>query len=371
MGILSILDRKLKKGVYDRMLKRFKKEYFKYIILTIFVLLIAIFIIPVSLPIILALLTAIIMEPLVKFTQRTFKWKRKPAVITNFFLFIIIVSGILYFVITKLISQLIYTSKVIPYHLNSLTGVWIDVQNNLFKFTEGLPKEVVESIQDKFDSTLMSMKDALLDLLSYTNITALLTNIPNFLISFIVFIIALFLFMLDLESLRSRFYLYLSEGTAEKVRVMTSSVKKVTIGFMKAQILASFIILGASLIGLLFIITPKYAIIMAIVIWIIDIIPVLGSIIIVAPWAIYQYITGDIVLGTKLTILAIILLIIRRAVEPKLMGSQMGISPLAILIAMFIGAKLFGFLGFIIGPLVVILFITAKESGMIRLNFKL
>lgn len=353
------------------MLRLFKKEYVKYIVLFLILLVIAIFILPVSVPIILALLTAIIIEPLVKFTERTFKWKRKPAVITNFLFFIIIISAFLYFVITKLISQLIYTSKVFPFHLNNLTGIWIDVQNNLFKYTEGLPKEVVESIQDKFDSTLNSMKDALLDLLSYSNISALLTNIPNFLISFIVFIISLFLFMLDLENLRIKFFSYLSESTAEKVRFMATSIKKVVIGFLKAQILASFIILGASLIGLLFIITPKYAVIMALVIWIIDIIPILGSIAVLAPWAIYHYITGDIVLGTKLTILAIILLIIRRAVEPKLMGSQMGISPLAILIAMFIGAKLFGFLGFMLGPLVVILFITAKETGMIKLNFKL
>lgn len=96
---------------------------------------------------------------------------------------------------------------------------------------------------------------------------------------------------------------------------------------MKAQIIASFIILGASFIGLLLIITPKYALIMAIVIWIIDIIPILGSIAVLAPWAVYHYLTGDMVMGTKLTILAVILLVIRRAVEPKLMGSQMGVSP--------------------------------------------
>lgn len=352
-------------------LKFFKREYIKYIILFIFILIIFIFILPVSIPIILALVTAIIMEPLVKFVQRTFKWKRKPAVITNFFFFIIIISAILYFATTKLINQLIYTSKIFPSYLNNLTGVWIDIQNNLFKYTEGLPAEVVQSIQDKFDSTLNSMKDALLDLLSYANITALLTNVPNFLISFIVFIIALFLFMLDLESMRTKLFYYLSDNTAEKVRFMFSSVKKVAIGFLRAQILASFIVLGASFIGLLFITNLKYAFIMAIVIWIIDVIPILGSIVILAPWAIYHFITGNIVLGTKLTVLAIILLIIRRAVEPKLMGAQMGISPLAILIAMFIGAKLFGFLGFMIGPLIVILFLTAKEAGMIKLNFKL
>ncbi|TQR17870.1 sporulation integral membrane protein YtvI [Psychrobacillus vulpis] len=348
----------------------FNKKYIKYFFILLFLLLIAIFILPVSVPIVLALLTAILLEPIVKFTQQTFKWSRKPAVITNFILFLTIITAILYFGITKLISQLIITTKVVPNYLNNLTGMWIDMQNNLFKYTEGLPVEVVTSIQKKFEDTLKSLQDSLLDLLSYSNITALLTNIPNFLVSFIVFIVALFLFMLDLEKLRIKFFHYLSESTAEKVRFMSEGIKKVAFGFVKANILASFFILGAALIGL-FIIVPKYAIVMSIIIWIVDIIPILGSIIVLAPWALYHFLTGDAVLGTKLTILAVILIIIRRTVEPKIMGSQMGISPLAVLIAMFIGAKLFGFLGFLIGPLIVILFITAKESGMIKLNFKI
>ena len=175
--------------------------------------------------------------------------------------------------------------------------------------------------------------------------------------------------MLDLNKLQFKFFQYLSDNTAEKVTFMYSGIKKVIVGFMKAQFLASLFILGASFIGLLFII-PKYALVMSIVIWIIDLIPILGSIIIVAPWATYYLLIGDVAMGTKLSILAIVLLIIRRAVEPKLMGSQMGVSPLAILIAMFIGAKLLGVLGFLIGPLLVILFITAKESGIIKMNFK-
>ena len=43
----------------------------------------------------------------------------------------------------------------------------------------------------------------------------------------------------------------------------------------------------------------------------------------------------------------------------------------AILIAMFIGLKLFGFLGFFIGPLLVILFTTAREANIIRFNIKI
>jgi predicted PurR-regulated permease PerM len=58
-------------------------------------------------------------------------------------------------------------------------------------------------------------------------------------------------------------------------------------------------------------------------------------------------------------------------VEPKVMGEQIGLSPLATLISMFIGLKLFGFLGLFIGPLIVILFTTAREAGIIKLEFKI
>ena len=75
--------------------------------------------------------------------------------------------------------------------------------------------------------------------------------------------------------------------------------------------------------------------------------------------------------GTKLTILAVVLLVIRRIVEPKVMGAQIGLNPLPTLVAMFVGLKLFGFIGFFIGPLLVILFTAARDSGMIRINFKI
>src|SRR5690606_13800018 len=109
----------------------------------------------------------------------------------------------------------------------------------------------------------------------------------------------------------------------------------------------------------------------SLVIWIIDIIPILGSIIILAPWSLYQYVSGDIALGTKLAILAAILMVVRRTVEPKVMGNQIGLSPLPPLIGMFVGLKLFGVFGLFIGPMIVILFNTAREAGIIKLNFKL
>lgn len=348
----------------------FNKRNFIILGTIIVILLAFIYIVPVSLPIILALLTAMLFDPLVKIAEKQFKWTRQPAVIVVFLLIVTFISGILYYTVTRLIGKLIDFTQKTPEYFNSLSSMWIDMQNKLFQFTASMPTEVVDAAQEEFKNIFDSIRVSISELVSYENITSLLTNIPNFLVSFIVFTIALFLFMLELPELKRLFFDSLTDSTEEKVRFMFNKLNKILFGFLKAQVLVSLIIFAVSFIGLL-IITPKYAFVMSVIIWIIDLIPILGSIIILGPWSIYYFVSGNISMGTQLAVLAIILLIIRRTVEPKVMGSQIGLKPLPTLIAMFIGLKLFGVLGFFIGPLIVILFTTAIEAKIIRFNFKL
>lgn len=340
------------------------------VLFLLILVLIAIFILPVSIPIILALLTALLFEPLVKLTELKFKCKRKVSVISVYIFIVAMLAIIIYYTVTSLIGRIIQFTKDAPEYLNKLSGVWIDFQNKIFLYTSGLPEDVVKSMQNGFNDILNSFRDSLLSFFNSEKIVSLASEIPNFLVSLIVFMIALFLFMLELPELKAMVFRHLTMDTAKKVRYMTVKLNSVIFGFMKAQLLVSFIILAVAFVGLLFI-APKYALIMSIVIWIIDVIPILGSIIVLAPWALYQFVSGDIAMGTKLTILAIVLLVIRRTIEPKVMGNQIGLSPLPTLIGMFIGLKLFGVLGFFIGPMIVILFNTAREAGIIKLNFKL
>jgi len=337
------------------------------VIITIFML---IFIIPVSIPLIFALLMAILIDPLVTFTQKKWKWNRKIAVTSVFIFILTVFSLILYYTITQLVVKIIKVTKAAPDYLNSLAGLWIDSQSKLFQYTSIFPDEVVKPIRKEFKDIFESMRESILNLLNYEKMLTLMTEIPDFLVSFIVFLVALFLLMLELPELKKTLFRHLTTATAEKVRYMISKLNSVIWGFLKAQLLVSLIVLIVTFVGLL-LITPKYAIVMSLVIWIIDIIPILGSIIILAPWAFYLYISGDVATAIKLTILAVILLIIRRTVEPKVMGTHIGLAPLPTLITMFIGLKLLGFFGLFIGPFVVILLTTAREAGMIKLNFRI
>lgn len=332
-------------------------------------ILISIYILPISIPLIIALITAIFLEPLVNFIQKKFKWRRKSSVISVFILFLVIVSALLYWTITQLVGQIIQFTKMVPEYINSLSAMWDEFQGFFFRSTRDMPVEVVSSFETELAGIMEEIRNWILTIVNYDTISNLLTGIPSFLVSFIVFLIALFLFMLDLPDLKVMLFNRLKDSTAEKVRFMFARLNKVIFGFLKAQFLVSCIIFIVSLAALAFI-APEYAIVMSLLIWLIDFIPILGSIIVLTPWFTYEFITGDIVQGTQLAILALVLLIIRRTVEPKVMGTQIGLSPLATLIAMFIGLQLIGFLGFFIGPLIVILFTSAREAGMIKIDFK-
>ncbi|TYR77649.1 sporulation integral membrane protein YtvI [Rossellomorea vietnamensis] len=352
------------------MTKFLSKKMIMISITVIFTILLLYYILPVSIPLIAAIVTALLLDPAVKMLERRFKIKRKLAVLVVFIIFILSIGVISYFVITKVVGEGVKLVEDIPLYINQLSDIWLSYEKQFTNAAKDLPIEIVKETSREVQDFLNSFKSSLKEYLDIEKISAFLAYIPNYLVSFLVFLIALFMFMLDLPRIKQTIFNHLTEKTAEKVNFMTSRLSYVIFGFFKAQFLVSIIIFVAALIGLLFI-SPEVAVVMSIIIWIIDFIPLIGSIVVLAPWAIFHLLSGNLTLGTELAILAAVLLIIRRTVEPKVMGSHIGLSPLATLIAMYLGLKLLGVLGFILGPLILIVFNSAKEAGIIKMNFKI
>lgn len=352
------------------MLGIFKRKHFIIAALIILTLLFLYVILPVAVPLIAALITALFLEPVVKLLGKRVKFKRHFLVMIVFTIFTVIIGTMVFFITTKVIGQGVKLVEDSPHYINNITEIWMDLEERFKSASEHLPAEIVHAMIEEVNSFMDTIMTSLRQYLSIEKISAALSYIPNFLVSFLVYLIALFLFMIELPKIKSGIYGRLTEETSKKVSFMTERLSAVIFGFFKAQLVVSLIIFVAALIGLL-LISPKTAVIMSLIIWIIDLIPIIGSIVILGPWSLYHLLAGNIVLGTKLAILAAILLIIRRTVEPKVMGNQMGLSPLATLIAMYLGLKLVGILGFLIGPLLLILFNTAREAGIIKLNFKI
>ena len=93
------------------------------------------------------------------------------------------------------------------------------------------------------------------------------------------------------------------------------------------------------------IIGVKYQFIIAAFIAVFDIMPVLGTGGIMIPWAIASLILGNTARGIELFVIYVIVTAIRNYVEPKIVGVQLGLHQIVTLVSMFIGLRLFGFLG--------------------------
>lgn len=110
----------------------------------------------------------------------------------------------------------------------------------------------------------------------------------------------------------------------------------------------------------------EYAITIALIIGIVDVLPYLGTGLVFVPWIIYAAISGETHFAIGLSVLYIVVLVQRQVMEPKLLSSNIGLDPLATLIALFVGFKLIGFLGLIVGPVLLVIGRTLHHAGVFQ-----
>ncbi|WP_414046755.1 sporulation integral membrane protein YtvI [Macrococcus equi] len=329
-------------------------------------LLLMYFIIPISIPLITALIMALMIEPVVKLLERkvgTRKW----SVTIIYSSILITLLTFTYFFLTKLIEHVIQFSKELPDKMNRLMAAWDKIE---IKISKLIPDSVATSLFDEIQKYLLTMRSSILNYFNVERITSLVAGLPETFISGLVFLVALFLFMLEIPKMHQFIRNHTYERTYQKSAFVWNRVTSSIFGMMRAAIILSGITWFFTFIGLLFIV-PESALVLSFIICLVDLLPIIGATGITIPWAIYAYITGDVSLAVKLIVLSAFLLIQRKVLEPKIMGNGVGLSPLPTLIAMYIGLKLLGFIGFFVGPIILIILLTVIESGAIKTNFKI
>ena len=103
----------------------------------------------------------------------------------------------------------------------------------------------------------------------------------------------------------------------------------------------------------------EYAIVLSIITALIDFLPVLGVSATMIPMMIYQVMHGQYVSAIVIIIGLILMTIIRRFVEPAILGKSLKMHPIVTLIAMAAGVYIWGAAGFLLGPVLAIIIIQA------------
>ena len=85
------------------------------------------------------------------------------------------------------------------------------------------------------------------------------------------------------------------------------------------------------------------------------------------PWTIITAIMGSHGLALGLLVVYLVITVVRNIIEPKIVGSQIGLHPVVTLVSMFVGAQLLGVLGLFGFPIGLSLLRYLNETGSIRL----
>jgi len=110
-----------------------------------------------------------------------------------------------------------------------------------------------------------------------------------------------------------------------------------------------------------------YIPVVAAAIAVIDILPVLGVGTVLLPWAVINIILGNWMYAIMILILYAIIWVARNFTEPKLVGSSFGLPPILMLMAIYAGGKLLGFMGLFIVPLTIVILKRLNDAGIIKL----
>ena len=153
----------------------------------------------------------------------------------------------------------------------------------------------------------------------------------------------------------------ISDGVIDGVSGMAAGIP----GFFMKLLIT--VIAFAELVAGLFLLGIKNAFAIAFIIAVLDILPVLGTGTVLIPWAVLAFASGRISTGVGVFALYLVITVVRNLIEPKLVGKQMGLSPVIMLPCMLIGLKFFGIIGLFVVPLLVSFLKQLNDRGIIKM----
>ena len=216
------------------------------------------------------------------------------------------------------------------------------------EWIESLKERVQTFMTNVGERIMVSVSEALPNMVS-----GVVARAPSIFIGVIVTLMACYYFCIDGKIINEGIKKAIPIGYREKAVSFVGICKTSAKRYFNAYLILMLITFVELLIGLL-VLRVKYAFLVALCVSVLDILPVFGAGTVLLPWAAISFFYDDARLAIGLVILYGIIIIIRQIIEPYVVGTSIGVHPAGTLFSMYLGLKLFGFLGMLAGPAVAV-----------------
>lgn len=181
--------------------------------------------------------------------------------------------------------------------------------------------------------------------------TNVLRATPEMLFSLLVMLFAAYYLLAEPDLPVKALCLFAPVRLHMRIRAVYGRALAAFAAYLRAQVavlLQTFVI---SLVGLR-LLGVDFVLLFAVLVALLDILPMIGPGALLLPWAVLACLHGDGGLALGLAALLLFIIIGRQLLEPRIVGAGLGLHPLAALVAGFVGLSVLGAVGLLLGPVV-------------------
>lgn len=316
------------------------------------------------LPFVIGWIIAMIANPLVRFLENRLKIVRKHGSFLIVIAVLALIIGLLYLLIYKLVVESAGLLKDLPrlYHEASAGGA--AMMEKLGQLLQFLPVHIQASI-NQFTTHIGEYLSLLVQKMASPTVTAagnVAKGIPNALVNSVITIFSSYLFIVERDRIIDFWKKHTPDGGTRYYRFLKKDVKHLVGVYFLAQFKIMFVIAVILLTGF-FVLGVPYALLLAVLIAVLDFLPIFGTGTALLPWAVVKLFMGEYAFGIGLILLYVLTQVTRQVIQPKIVGDTMGIPPLLTLLFLYLGFKLSGIAGMILAVPVGMLFINLYKYG--------
>lgn len=320
-------------------------------------------------PFLFAYFAAYLLNKPINYLSKKLHIKRVIVAIVIVILFYGIIIGLLSLIGTKLfigakdfVLQLPtrYSTEISPF----LTDLLNDIETSLSRFDTSIMPILEEASDNIMQSISSLISDFSVSAVGW--ISGYAAALPAFFIKLLFAVIATFFITADYDTVSRFVWRQLPEKYRTILLEGRNTLLQTLAGYGRSYALIMFITFLELCLGLGIVGIHSFPLV-ALIIALLDILPVLGTGTVMIPWVIISFIQGDVSRAVQLLIVYVIITVVRNIIEPRIVGNQVGLHPVATLLAMFIGTSLFGVVGLFGFPITLSLLKNMNDRGVIHL----
>lgn len=315
-------------------------------------------------PFVIGWVIAMIANPLVRFLESRVRIVRKHSSMMIVVVVLAAIIGLGYFLISRLFWQAFELAKDLPELYERASADFREIFLRFDDIFRMLPANVQQAWQDFAGSVGQTLSFLVQKIASPTVEVAgsVAKGIPNALVNVVVTILSSYFFIAERDKIIEFWRRYLPQGGGKYYHYMKDDAKKLIGGYFLAQFKIMFVVAAILVAGFL-ILGIDYAFLLAILVSLLDFLPLFGTGTVLIPWAIVKLLSADYALAVGLALLYVLTQVVRQVIQPKIVGDTMGLPPLMTLIFLYLGFKLHGISGMILAVPLGILVLNLYKYG--------